>query len=190
MRPILVLLALLLPAFATAAELPPIGQTSYMARFAMTGGGQTVDGTVHHTPDAERREMELDGMRQTMLLRADAGEMLMLFPQMNAAMRMPMNKDPNVDAQEAFARMAPVAIGEETVNGEETTIYEVDAEIEGRFWVTDDGIVMRTDMTAAEGPVFLELSQVERGPQDPALFEVPEGMEILDAGTMPAMPRQ
>jgi hypothetical protein len=195
MRIAILLAALLLPTaavvpLAAAEDLPPIGQTSYEARFVMTGGQETISGTVHHTPDAERREMELQGMRQTMLLRADKGEVLMLFPKMNSAMRMPMNRDPNVDAQAAFARMNPEAVGTETVNGEETTVYAVDAEIEGRFWVTEDGIVMRTDMTTAEGPVFLELSQVARGPQDPALFEVPEGMEVHEAGSMPMAPQQ
>jgi hypothetical protein len=183
------LLALLLIALPAAAQdLPPVGQTPYAADFVMRGGGQEIEGRVHQTPGAERREVTLDGQRQIMLLRAEAGEMAMLFPDMKMGMRLPMPRDPNLEAAEAFAAADPQPLGEETVNGEPTTVYAVDdGDMRGRFWVTPDGIVMRSDVTTEDGPFSLELSDVERGPQDPALFEVPAGTEMMDAGQLPGM---
>lgn len=188
--PILALISIVLGLGAQgvrAADLPPLGQTAYSADFSMTGATMEMRGTVHRTPGAERREMVLQGQRQVMLMRAAQGEMIMLLPEVSLAMRLPMRSDPRVEAAEAFARADPQAVGSETVDGEATTIYETSGEVAGRFWVTDDGIVMRARVETDEGPLVIELSDVRRGPQDPALFEVPQGIQIMDAEQMPGM---
>jgi hypothetical protein len=181
------LFALLAPATGHSANLPQIGETPFSADFSLTADAMQMDGTVNRTPGAERREMVLQGQRQVMLMRPAAGEVIMMLPEANLAMRLPLQGDPTVEAAEAFARANPEAVGSDTVDGEETTIYETSGDNAGRFWVTDDGIVMRSEVASEKGPVVIELSNVERGPQDPGLFEVPSGIQIMDADELPQM---
>jgi hypothetical protein len=51
------------------------------------------------------------------------------------------------------------------------------------IWATDDGIIVRAiGKTSVDGdtpPARLELKNIQRGPQDAALFELPQGMEVL-----------
>ncbi len=178
-------LAALLAQPVLANELPPLGQASYSADFAMTAQGNRLRGQVNHTPAGERREVTFEGERQVMILKPEAREMLMVMPAMNAAMRMPLQEDPTVTARETFAEMQPESLGRETVNGQETTVYRVAGDYQGRFWITDDGIVMRSDLATPEGRFEMELSNVARGPQDPALFALPAGIEVMDMGAVP-----
>lgn len=180
----LIALFALLPGAALA--LPPVGETPYSGRFAMDVAGQRVEGKVYHARDAERREMTVDGTEQVFILRPLQAEALMILPSANMAMRMPLPPDPGLEAAEAFARLNPEAVGEATVAGERTTIYETSGRLDGRFWITDDGIVMRMETETGRGRYAMELLDLERGEPDPALFEVPAGMQVVDGGAMPA----
>ncbi|MEX0760608.1 MAG: hypothetical protein WD100_13590 [Tistlia sp.] len=175
--------AALLP--GTALALPPVGETPYSGRFTMDIAGQPVTGTLYHSPDAERREMTVEGTGQVFILRPAAGEALMILPAAKMAMRIPLPPDPGLAAAEAFARLDPQAEGEETVAGEATTIYRTSGEIEGRFWITDDGVVMRMETDTDRGRYTMELLDLERGAQDPALFELPPGVQVMEGMAPP-----
>ncbi len=164
-----------------AAALPPVGETPFSGRFTMQVGGQEIAGEVFHSETAERREMQMQGAAQVIILRPLEAEVLVLMPQQNMAMRQALPHDPGLTSAEAFARLEPVEVGRESVNGESTTVYETSGRIDGRFWVTDDGIVMRMRTETGEGPLTMELLEVERGEQPAELFEVPEGMQVVDA---------
>lgn len=184
------LLPLALAARPAAAEaLPPVGETPYSGRFTMDVAGQQIDGKVFHGRDAERREMTVDGTEQVFILRPLEAEALMILPSANMAMRMPLPPDPGLAASEAFARLNPEKVGEETVAGEDTAIYRTSGRIEGRFWITGDGIVMRMETETGRGRYAMELLELERGAPDPALFELPAGMQVMDGGALPA-PKQ
>lgn len=76
-------------------------------------------------------------------------------------------------------------IGRETIDGHETTKYRFEVTTaqgssRGFVWVTDDGILMRQESETTTGPndqspgrVVITLKDLEVGPQDPALFELP-----------------
>ena len=68
---------------------------------------------------------------------------------------------------------------------------EPDGSMTGHSWITDDGIMVKMEsQVSADGQVeaigFL-LTNVQRGDQDPSLFELPVGLQVMK---MPAMPTQ
>src|SRR6185437_15447616 len=87
-------------------------------------------------------------------------------------------------------------LGEEVIDGQRTTKYRVEhtardgTEVDGYVWLTREGIPMRLDgmYTPAQGgkptPFHMELSNVRVGPQDPALFDVPQNMVKLPTGAL------
>ena len=164
-----------------AGALPPVGETPFSGRFAMQVDGREIAGKVFHSEAAERREMQMQGETQVIILRPLEAEVLVLMPQQNMAMRQSLPNDPGLKSAEAFAQLEPVEVGRESVNGESTTVYDTTKRIDGRFWVTDDGIVMRMRTETAQGPLTMELLEVARGAQPAELFEVPEGMQVIDA---------
>lgn len=182
----LLLAALLALAPTAALALPPIGETPYSGRFTMNAGGQPITGKVFHSRDAERREMTTEGGEQVMILRPREAEALMIMPGAGMALRIPLPPDPGLAASEAFARLNPEEVGEAVVAGEATTIYRTSGEMNGRFWITDDGIVMRMEAEAQQGTFTMELEELNRGEQAPSLFELPPGVKVIDGGQIPA----
>jgi hypothetical protein len=78
--------------------------------------------------------------------------------------------------------------GVETIEGMLTTKYAVkidggpDLTVNATIWATDDGIIVRVvGKTSIDGDAVarMELKNIQRGPQDAALFEIPSGMELL-----------
>lgn len=179
----LLALAVLLPGAAQA--LPPVGETPYSGRFTMDVAGQQVTGKVFHSREAERREMSVEGTDQIFILRPSEAEALMILPEAGMAMRMALPPDPGLAASEAFAQLNPEVVGEETVAGEATTIYRTSGRVEGRFWITGDGIVMRMETDTGRGRYTMELLDLQRGDPDPALFELPPGIQVMEAPGQP-----
>lgn len=183
----LALLAALLVLGPTAGlAQPPIGETPYSGSFTMTAGGQPITGKVFHSREAERRELRTEAGEQIMILRPEAGEALMIMPDAGMALRLPMPDGVGPKGAEAFARLNPEVVGKEQVAGEETTIYRTSGRVNGRFWITDDGIVMRMEAEAEEGGFTMELEELVRGEQDAMLFELPSGIQVIDGGRMTA----
>ncbi|SME92789.1 hypothetical protein SAMN06265365_101529 [Tistlia consotensis] len=176
---------------AQARALPPVGDTPYSGDFTMDSAGQMVTGRVFHSQKAERREIKAAGGEQIFILRPIEAEALMIMPAAGMAMRMPLPPDPGLAASEAFARLNPEVVGEETVGGEKTTIYQTSGKLDGRFWITDDGIIMKMSTRTARGDVTMTLTNLKRGDQAPSLFEAPPGIKIIDGGALPAgQPKQ
>lgn len=187
--PSLLFLALLaLP--GAAAALPPVGETPYSGRFTMNAAGQAISGRMYRGHDAERREITVEGTEQIFILRPLQAEALMIMPSANMALRMPLPPDPGLAASEAFAKLEPEVVGEEVVAGEDTTIYRTTRKIDGRFWITDDGIIMRMEADTPNGRFTMEVLEVTRGEQDASLFEAPPGIQVMDAGAMGKPPAQ
>ncbi len=133
----------------------------------------------------------MGGMPQVTIMRPDLGKLIMYMPQMNMAMEMALDGNPQTGLPSDSAGPKPVAVGREDVGGESVTKYrtEVDNGTGTPFtvlsWVTDDGIVMRTEGSGPEGTFVMYLKALSRGPQDAALFEIPAGAQVMPAN--PAM---
>lgn len=184
-----VIAALCLAALAPARADWPKPQAAYSASGMMETGGLRIPYKVYHDRGKERREMTMEGMEQVVIALPDEGKMYMLMPAMNMAMEMAMKGNPSAAANEMEA-YNPEPLGKETVNGIETTKYRIEADntgagaMTGFAWATEDGILVRMEATTAEGRVVFSLDELVRAPQDPALFRLPAGVQVMPAGAM------
>ncbi|MDP6952763.1 MAG: hypothetical protein QGF53_08380, partial [Alphaproteobacteria bacterium] len=177
-------LILVCPAYADNVPQPT---ASYSGEGIMHMGGQPdMPFRVNAAGATERREMVMQGSAQTMIKRPDLGVIYMLMPQMGQAMEMPLDRGgmptDNMDAYN------PVAVGSESMLGESTTKYrmqggDANGSFDGHAWITGDGIMMRMEGQATgdgfAGPVSIVLNSLQRGPQDPSLFELPPGTSVM-----------
>ncbi len=187
------MLAMALVSAPAAAESWPTPKASYQATRVVNSGNLQMSGRLFHDRRKERWEMSMEGMTQVMIMRPDLQKMFMLMPQMNMAMEMPLTQGGKVPTPDRYAGIEPDVVGQEVIAGEQTTKYKVEGD-EGTgpytvfFWMTDDGITMRTQTSSAEGSFEMHLEDLQRGAQSASLFEVPAGVQVMPAN--PAMMNQ
>ena len=152
-----------------------------------------VDAKVFVVPGMKRMEMH-DSIQ---IIRFDKGVMWVLMPKQRMYMENPI---PASGGSSNLKYLEKSKLGQETVNGISTTKYKTVAQdpqgnrLEGISWLTDDGILVKNDMQlVAEGrkmKVKTEISDLEVGKQDPALFEVPSGFNkfAMPAGMPGGLP--
>lgn len=173
---------------AAAGWLDP--EASYSAVRVMRSGEMEMSGPVYHDNGKERWEISTQGTRQVMIRRPDQQRMLMMMPDMNMGMWMDLSQAQQMTSAEHYVDQQPEKLGREKLGGEMTTKYRLVEETERGpytilFWVTDDGIPLRIEGSGEQGKFEMELSDLERGPQDPSLFETPEDLQLMPAN--PAM---
>jgi hypothetical protein len=181
-------LAVMSPA-ASAGELPLV-QAPFSADSSFAAGGMTIDGKIWQQDGKRRQEMTMQGQIQTMIIRPDLGLMYMIMPGTNMAMEMALSPEMAGADYEQILGLDPKAVGEETVSGLQTTKYRIESDTDdvagrmtGHSWITEDGIVVKMEAEVMvdgtlQGVSFL-LQNVQRGPQDPALFELPAGLQVM-----------
>src|SRR3546814_8781081 len=108
----------------------------------------------------------------------------MVRPEMGMSMEMVFDGSNGMPSAGDYADLQPEELGRETIGGEAVTKYRIEAGEGGEsytvlIWATDDGIALRMEGATAEGGFEMQLSDLERGPQPAALFEVPAGMQIM-----------
>lgn len=116
-----------------------------------------------------------------MILRKDKDIQWTLLPQQKTYIQKPRNKK----VQEREKKLSYYEIGNESLNGVETTVIKVTRKTEqgerteGRMWVTKDGITLKSKFIVEKGgerkPVSMELKNLQTGRLDPSLFEIPRG---------------
>ncbi|MEX0922946.1 MAG: DUF4412 domain-containing protein [Rhodovibrionaceae bacterium] len=190
LAPLLLCALLLSPGLAGAEDFPKL-TTSYSAdQLIETTQGDIVS-KVYHDGGRQRTEMQLQGMQQISIVRPDQQRIVMVMPQMNMAMEMPFNNELTQRNPEYRIRDYPTeALGRETLQGEEVTKYKVTdpGGSIGHAWVTDDGIFVRMEGGEGQEQVVIQRSNIQRGPQDAALFEPPADVPVTKMD--PAMLQQ
>ena len=179
------------------AEPVPGPQTSYKAvETVEVQGGRSMQATVYRKGLSERREMHMEGQTVAIITRPADQELFMLMPGMNAAMKMKYERAiRDLDSGDLQGFDAE-AVGEETINGLDTTKYRIAGDngqgttFDGHAWVTEDGIRAKLAGTVsfADGsssPIRITLSEVERGDLPNKLFNLPEGTRVMDMSKMP-----
>ncbi|MFC7331886.1 hypothetical protein [Rhodocista pekingensis] len=174
---------------ARADGLPP-PTADYSARQRVTAAGDTIEARLFHSKGSERREFVIDGVRSILIRTPE--RILQLQPELGMALEMQPGEGPEAGPDPGnLSTLDAEAEGQETLAGLGTTRYrvrrgEASGGFEGRVWSTADGIYVRVEGTVTEEgrsvPVTMELADVERGPQDPALFSVPPGMRTMTLG--------
>lgn len=192
MRLVVMLCALLGAALSAHAADLPQPQAAYQARFAMTVDGQSISGRLYADGPAERREFAVDGMDQVLIITDARDEAFMLQPAMGMALRLDVG-DTGPDLSD-MSRFVAEAEGTEEIVGLTTTRYRVTGTTDGsddfvgHLWATDDGIYARIEGQASydgrQTDLLMALDDIRRGPQDPALFQVPPGMQVLSMDEM------
>lgn len=161
------------------AEPMPRPAADYAATAKTTGDGP--DLKLAHADGRVRLDMTLPsvGASVTGLVDTKRGRMVMMIPGMD---RMAVE----IELPEAFsfARLPPegTRLGTDTVAGEACDLWRTAGKVGSdpvEACITADGIVLRANATVNGSPrrVF-EVLELTRGPQDPALFEVPKGVKV------------
>ncbi len=191
MRRLILLLFVVFAGFRAgpaAAEILGDARVPFTADRALTVDGNSIPGKIFHTPGLQRHEVMLLGMRQTVILDARTASGWFILPFLKSYV--PFTFAPAAREMDV-AKLRKTRVREETVNGVPTTQYKIaergkdGTEVSGFAWISAEGIVMRLDGTAvtphSNKPTDfrMELSNVQRGPQDPGLFVLPDGLNKL-----------
>jgi hypothetical protein len=184
--------------FLIAAGLPASAQVlgdarvAFSADRALTVDGRTFQGRVYHTPGRQRHEQMLEGVQQVVLLRADRGEGWLVLPSLHSYVEF---RFPQALAELSDPSLRGTPVGQESISGMTTTKYRVEhtardgTSVDGWMWVTREGIVMKLDGTVRPRsgkptPFTMQLSNVRIGPQDMAMFDLPQGYVKLPSNAL------
>lgn len=197
MKPLRLLLAAALFAAPLAISTAPAQaqdiwstKVSYSAdRKIDTQGMPQATAKVYVTPEAERWEMVVEGRKSIMLFRKDRKQVFVVLDDQRKFIEIPAEQSelPGVKP-EGDVQLTPA--GNENVEGVPTTKYRMTVQssasgkFEGFIWVSADNIMMKMDgVGGAEGQtakIAVIMRNVKVSPQDPRLFEIPQGYTKLD----------
>jgi len=185
------LLGCLLTASPVLAEPDQMG-IDLDAAYSATRIIESADGHLeiqeYRAPGRYRMEFQVEDETMVYLVREEEGEAYMLLTSLQLAVAVPALKVRELTRQvEVLEREAA---GREQVDGHDADRYRArfrdprGGVAEGYYWLTDEGIPVRIDMTyqdpeAGSVDVLMQLEDLEVGDPDPALFVVPEGYETV-----------
>jgi hypothetical protein len=168
-------------------------RVAFDADSTVTVNGRSYTGQVFHTPGRQRHEQQIQGMREVFILDAGAARGALVLPALKTYVDFPF---PAMLADLSDPDLLKSPAGRETINGMHTTKYRVAHTAQdgnratGFVWVTADGVLMKLDIRIARAgsdrvtTIGLELSNLRQEPQDPVLFEVPQGLVKLPADAL------
>jgi hypothetical protein len=152
---------------------PPYPKVDFEGDWVMTTNkGMVIKAQMHYmaNPRKMRVDVNQQGMAMSSVRDMASGDMVMWSQQMpGMAMRLPSPKEDDFEG-------APTS-ETKTVNGEDCTVWQLKAT---EVCLTDDNIPLEVTTTSG---IRTGLENMQRTAQDPALFEIPDGLKIMD---MPA----
>jgi hypothetical protein len=197
MRFLLVVAALvfLLAGPAGAGQLVGDAAVPFSADRTVTWKGKSYDGKVYAIPGRQRHEQEFGAFKVVAILQADLETVYLVVPDLHLFTRLPFPKA--VTEQGEISRLGP-PVGRATIAGRPAEEYRVDrvgsdgSAVAGALYLSRDWIVLKLDgdyTAPLRDPQHgtLELSNIVTGPQDPALFELPPGMNELPPQALESM---
>jgi hypothetical protein len=165
---------------------PNLNNASYRAEATAYGSdGEAIPTVMMRSGNKMRMEMAAPQGQMAMVNNGDSGESFVLMTQGGRTMAISATQasyeDPMAEWNADISATATQA-GTCSVAGESGTQWtQLENDTQNTACVTGDGIILR----AMEGDrVTWETTSVQRGPQAPALFELPEGVEVMDLGAM------
>jgi hypothetical protein len=186
---------LLLVASAAFARVVGDSGVAYSADRALSVNGQRYDGVLYAMPGFQRHEQTMAGMQQVAIFNLTAGRGYFVVPSVRTYIDFPIDVAVR-ELSQPDVLGAP--LGTERLGGAVTTKYRVDhraadgTRIEGFVWLAASGIPMRGEGSVIEAsgkrtPVSWTLSNVHVAPQDPGLFQPPDGFYRLPAAALPGI---
>ena len=168
---------------------------AYSADRALSVNGQRYDGVLYAMPGFQRHEQTMAGMQQVAIFNLAAGRGYFVVPSVRTYIDFPIDVAVRELSQ---PDLVGAPLGTERQGGVVTTKYRVDhraadgTRIEGFVWLAASGIPMRGEGSVIEAsgkrtPVSWTLSNVHVAPQDPGLFQPPDGFYRLPAAALPGI---
>lgn len=185
----------LLVSNATFARVLGDTGVAYSADRALSINGQRFDGVVYATPGLQRHEQTMGGLPQVAIFNLASGRGYYIVPSVRTYIDFPIE----LAVQElGMADVLGAPVGAERQGGVATTKYRVShhaadgTRIEGFVWLASSGIPMRGEGAVIETSgkrtrVSWTLSNVRIAPQDPTLFQPPDGFYRLPAAALPGI---
>ncbi len=190
-RPLMVVLATLLLAGATAAGDRP--NVEYSADQVIEAGDIAMKSKVYSTPTKERRETSQGGTSMTMITRHDKKVIWNLMPEDKMYMEMAMKASSDKTDLSGY-QIEQTPMGQETLNGQSMNKSKIimthssGAKMGGFMWMTKEGIQAKIDVIAVEkgskDRFKMEQNNIKVGKQPADLFEIPEGFTKMDMSGM------
>jgi len=161
---------------------------TYSAEPSGTTDSGEIQGKVIRARDKERRELTIEGDIEILIIRLDRNVVWSVSPEEKMYLESPLDealgRTPDADGKQREPVINLKTIGSETIDGipatkQRITGKDVDGSpIDGTVWVSEQGIVLRVDSDVVDEDgkhhtVRMELHNLQIGPQDPALFEIP-----------------
>jgi len=158
----------------------PAPSVEYSAdRFIESEAGE-FNGKVYSAKDKERMEMHMGDVQTAMILRRDKQLGWSLMPMQKMYQQIDFAKASQQSGAAPEDQVEITVVGSESVEGFESTKYKMlmkDGSAGGFIWVTSEGIPVKMDMVSKSGRdksrITMTLKNLNIGPQDPQLFELP-----------------
>ncbi|MFN0262828.1 hypothetical protein ACKTEK_03020 [Tepidamorphus sp. 3E244] len=169
-----------LAAFSAAAEPAPTPETDFTAQWEITGTPVDSSKPTRMTYSSELKKMRIDmnmGPQSMTIVRDMTSGEAVMWSDMMPGMGMKVN------AGEGFKLEGERTGRTDEVNGESCEIW---TSHKMEICITDDGIPVKSEGRG----VTATLKSLDRSPQDPEQFALPEGVEVMDmpsamSGMMP-----
>ncbi len=169
-------------------------QVSFVADATIETDEFSLTETIYYVPGMVRDDSQMSGQQMTFIQRYDLGKLWMLMPGQNVYIETDVSQPS--EQLEQYRLVEREVVGQETVNGMDTTKYKVIYEnskdkFGGFTWFTDDLIAVKAFLISEEKGekqrIQFEITSLTRGPQDTDLFDLPEGATKLDMAGMGGM---
>jgi hypothetical protein len=156
--------------------------------------------TVYSTPTMERREISEGGQQMISITRRDKKVVWSLMPEEKMYMEMPIGqsaekKEEKTDLSAYKIEQTPM--GQETINGivmnkgKMIMTGKDGSKMGGFMWTTKEGIIAKLDALSVDqgkkDRFKLEMKNLKIAKQPVNLFEIPQGYEKMDMGTIGGM---
>jgi hypothetical protein len=182
---------------SSAAFARVLGDTgvAYSAERVLSVNGQRFDGALYAMPGFQRHEQTMAGIQQVAIFDLAQGRGYYIVPSVRTYIDFPIELAVRELGQ---PDVLGAPLGTERMGGVVATKYRVDhrasdgTRIEGFVWLAASGIPMRGEGAVIETggkrtPVSWTLSNVHIAPQDPGLFQPPDGFYRLPAAALPGL---
>lgn len=169
------------------AQTPPAGggpNAEYTAEFKVQGYGPKLRGRAFGAPGKERREIADPQGGATLIFRYDLGVAWTILPTGPYYTEFPL-RPPGTPAPPPGAVPPGLSrLESDDINDVPATKYAYPG---GEIWLSTEGIALRIDGVPRPGypEIRFELDNLRVGPQNPALFELPQGYTRFDPSQPP-----
>jgi hypothetical protein len=166
---------------------------SYDGTRLIEAQGNRVKSTERRAPGKMYTEVNAGGMSTGIILREDLQTSYILMPSMGFYQEKPLQSG-MLQTSNGLKFSKVEKVGIENINGHRSTKFKtrfVDSEGKGvgMIWVTDTGVPIKMDMIYSSSNmkgqrITMQLTELNLRAQDPAVFEPPANLKLLDMGNL------